>query len=535
MTFRYKLSLIIFGIVLGLLLLETAAQLIKGTPPPLDTDKTFATYTYVDIYKDFFKLDRSKGMYRNARWRSKPSEFPDFKRFNEKRVFIIGESVAFYFQDQFLLEKLKIIAPQYDWKVINCGMSSYDSYRIGIVFKEIVKYEPDLVIIMNGNNVGLVNPVKINHWIYKYRVLARFWVTRAVTNFLNPPVSLKKAELDELFRKNMSEIAAAAKKRGIPLALFTLPLNHHLPVEMTAYENHEFFSALWLIDKNPKKAIELFEKIRTPENRYCWFLARSYEKLGQPLKAEQYYRENIDKLHYEVNEIIREIAEGDPSVLVVDYAKYVLEKTRDNPGFEVFFDECHFWPILNYPVAEQIIECVYGHNLKFNTSILFKPQEADFEKFKSTLTDWNGLLKDNMKLIETQKEYCFYQFIHELTKPSWDRNVNSNQICGYYYKFIPNFFEDFINYAPKSLDNMDYALSRVGETLKEHNNYEKARFYFSKSIAQNPELALTYMFRGLCYYDMGNKEIADMDFATLKMKDNRFEWLNSAYLDSLLK
>ena len=42
--------------------------------------------------------------------------------------------------------------PSRKWEVINCGGISYASYRIAMLMEELIRYQPDLFVIYNGEN-----------------------------------------------------------------------------------------------------------------------------------------------------------------------------------------------------------------------------------------------------------------------------------------------------------------------------------------------------------------------------------------------
>ena len=47
---------------------------------------------------------------------------------------------------------LRAAAPDTEWEVVNCGGISYASYRLAVILEELLRYEPDLLIIYSGHN-----------------------------------------------------------------------------------------------------------------------------------------------------------------------------------------------------------------------------------------------------------------------------------------------------------------------------------------------------------------------------------------------
>ncbi|MEM1212751.1 MAG: tetratricopeptide repeat protein [Planctomycetota bacterium] len=75
-------------------------------------------------------------------------------------------------------------------------------------------------------------------------------------------------------------------------------------------------------------------------------------------------------------------------------------------------------------------------------------------------------------------------------------------------KLEPNF--------PEAHNNLAYTLRKQGE-----DHYDKALAHYNKAIELNPELAEAYMYRGVLYVQMGNKDAALADHQTLKAMDTK--------------
>ncbi len=119
-----------------------------------NTEK-FIKWACVDINTPFFGTDDdSFYVQRDDIWfpREEVKKYSLNKGENKKRIFILGESIArLYPEDILEKELLKYFS---DVDVINVGMGSYDSYRIEKISKEMVKFKPDYVVLIIGNNDG---------------------------------------------------------------------------------------------------------------------------------------------------------------------------------------------------------------------------------------------------------------------------------------------------------------------------------------------------------------------------------------------
>lgn len=88
-----------------------------------------------------------------------PDSVPRDKKPNDFRIFCLGGSTVqgrpFAIQTSFttwLELSLRAADPARDWDVVNCGGVSYASYRLVPILEEVLRYEPDLIILYTGHN-----------------------------------------------------------------------------------------------------------------------------------------------------------------------------------------------------------------------------------------------------------------------------------------------------------------------------------------------------------------------------------------------
>jgi len=156
-TWLFRLLAIVLGLVPFLLSEGALRAFDVGRPDPGDDpfvgfsevwplfvpDATGARYEIPPAHFKFFR----------------PASFPTVKPEGEFRIFCLGGSTVqgspFATETAFsnwLEISLKTHDPSRSWRVINCGGISYASYRIALVLKELLKYQPDLFIICEGHN-----------------------------------------------------------------------------------------------------------------------------------------------------------------------------------------------------------------------------------------------------------------------------------------------------------------------------------------------------------------------------------------------
>ncbi len=147
------------GVVAGLLpliALEAALRLF-GLGRPADRPDPFAGFN-----GDAPLFERQGAVYRTARARAPfiaPQEFSVAKPPGSFRLFCFGGSTVYghpYTGEtafpKWLELELAARDPGRSWQAINCGGVSYASYRIAPMVREVLRYQPDLVIVATGHN-----------------------------------------------------------------------------------------------------------------------------------------------------------------------------------------------------------------------------------------------------------------------------------------------------------------------------------------------------------------------------------------------
>jgi Tfp pilus assembly protein PilF len=194
--------------------LLTALFLAACALPALAEDKPSA-YFCEDVKQPFFQRG-SGGLVTPARPGSSAAAFRMPKPPGVTRVFVAGESAAMILADGPARPGLEII---------NCGMGGYESYRIEEVLKEILKYQPDLVVLLSGNNEGGADPcpgLKPELRRRELKLLERYY------SFAGSGAPLTDALLKTQELRVHSMAAAAAEAR-VPLVICSLPGNMLMP------------------------------------------------------------------------------------------------------------------------------------------------------------------------------------------------------------------------------------------------------------------------------------------------------------------
>ncbi len=267
-----------------------------------------------------------------------PAEFSRIKALNTRRVFSLGGSTtqgepygpptAF---SAWLRINLEMIDPSRNWEMVNCGGLSYASYRVLPILREVLSYDPDLIVIYCGQNEFL-EARELSGWKKTPTLVARIASTLSrlrivqfTTSIVMPTSSTDqdhrttrlKREVDALldergglekyhrssldapavvasFRWNLQQMIAACQSRQIPLVLVvpTVNLRDCPPFKIEADphlsdEKRQLIESHWQQAQDdreqPEKARETMLKLLEIDPQHCG----AHYYLGQLAIAEQ--------------------------------------------------------------------------------------------------------------------------------------------------------------------------------------------------------------------------------------------------------
>jgi hypothetical protein len=332
------------------------------------TDSTdFFRYLYVDIYDDYFKLEDD--VYKIKRVipflpKSKANQaFNKIKKSDIIRIFIAGESVAEFFPEGIFKKTLKQEIPYENFEIINAGTGSYESYRIKRIVKEILKHQPDYIVIMVGNNDGICEPVVINYLPYKYKIFRTSYVLNRLSNWFVKRYFFDRKSGFSFFQKNVISIIKYAKNKS-KIIFVTLPRN-------SIYVGREF--------------------------------ERNYPEIDD-------YSTDSQKQYYEQRRIfLRSLPNQYSWVSVADYDFVLKESIGDYLGYNVFSDQEHYWLNMYDLISKLIVEQIIKKHIKIDTEYIFDlMKENDSEMQKNLIA--NPPKDDN--LLEC-RNYSKYYYICE--------------------------------------------------------------------------------------------------------------------------
>jgi tetratricopeptide (TPR) repeat protein len=358
-------------------------------------------------------FERQGNVYRTARARERfftPQEFPVTKPANEFRFFCFGGSTVFghpYQADtafpKWLELELSTRDPTHAYRAVNCGGISYASYRETALVKEVLQYQPDLILFATGHNEFLedrtYHSIKkrpaawawLQNTAYSLRIvnLARRWfvdqpaqandeTTADQESQLSPEVRARldsasgyaSYHRDDAWRENViaqfdesvRAIVASCRAAGVPIMLVKPgsnlrdcpPFKSEHRADLAPEEEHEWqkaFDAATVADEtNPEQALEHYRKAETIDGDYAllsYRIARVLDRLGRIPDALTYYCKARDEDICPLR-IIKPMEQSLARIAVetgtpfLDAARLLSAESFDYiPGFECYLDHVH--------------------------------------------------------------------------------------------------------------------------------------------------------------------------------------------------
>ncbi|ETW99332.1 MAG: hypothetical protein ETSY1_15390 [Candidatus Entotheonella factor] len=408
----------------------------------------------------FFDTTRINGKphYRvvhSTAYRSRNIVFPVEKDKNTLRIFCLGGSASAGWPhpkseiySAYLEQALQVAYPDRDIEVVNISAHAYASYRIKMIFENVIEYDPDLIVIYSGNNEFLERRTYLKHRVqvaqaehlanhsvaFRY---AQFWYQKK----LFPESSLsglgreriqyemwsKVAKVTLTLRKdpeqfeylkrhyhyNIEQIVKKSNHRGVPVVLVTVPTNVHDWYPNVSYHrlSGEDF-AVWqtyfdqgqreILQNNPNKAIEALQKAIEMEPLHAesyFYLARAYEINNEPDHALKYYYQAKD-LDYNpfraisaFNRSLHDIATSHPHAYLADADQSMVAVSFPvAPGFDLFLDYVHPTKKGNLVIAETVFDTILDHRIfgepSGATQFVYEPEPLEDGKLYDEHTDY---------------------------------------------------------------------------------------------------------------------------------------------------
>ena len=390
---NWKKNLLAIGLgILLILLLELLLWIAKFHRPICDFDPYVSFKEQIPVLADTEYIGE-RWLRINPRLKAyfNPVAFRKDKTPETRRIFILGESstLGFPFGDQgsysqFLKLGLDQLEPTHKYQVINLGAFGFASYRILRVFKEVLNYEPDLIVLMTGQNEFLekreygAGPkfIWLQEKLSRFRIycllkiiVLKFQPERE-RKLLSADVKWEKMSTEketrekiiEHFRFNVQEMKRLGQKQKIPLLFLTAPSNlkdfppyHSIhrkdlsAAELESWQKDLEQAKKLSADKKCDKAIPVLERLIGLDREYAdsWYLiGQCFYEQGKIKEAKFAFWNALEKDAWQVralpefNAIIR--GANQEKAMVLDLEKIFEDQSPGGiPGDNLFYDHCH--------------------------------------------------------------------------------------------------------------------------------------------------------------------------------------------------
>lgn len=408
-------------IVLGLAGVELGARIVEAVQsrlaPSADGETAFAVLA--NPVAAFERVDDDEGaFYRRtkAHWLPRRERFAASKPERGLRIFALGGSAALGWPHSdavsyagLLERKLQALYPDRSVEVVNAAGNTYASFRVKVVFDEIIEYDPDLILIWSGNNEfveDVVYGMVLPPWPFRHSALARILHvatgrSRAakpvidIANYLEADHTVSRigyafGEVSQLredpeqlervtahYQANLLAMVRAARARGIPIVLIDVPVNlkdwwpnasvHRRDLSAdgrAAFAAQLRRGVLALESGDADQAVAAFGAANEidPGHAEAHFLrGRALQQLGRAPEAEDAYRRALAEDAHPFRDLPRfaalrrEIAQAE-GVPLVDAPGALARLSEDGiPGLDVLVDYVHPTVEANELIAQEVL------------------------------------------------------------------------------------------------------------------------------------------------------------------------------------
>jgi len=313
---------------------------------------------------------------------------------------------------KYLEQALELTYPDRKVEVINAAAHGFASYRVRRVFDQILPLQPDFIVVYSGNNEfledrdyrsavsplieALRNNLRSVQWLqarlgYSGKDLPGEDLKDVATAFYRKAqqqsLELRKdpvqfAGVKAHYAASMEYMVGEAERRGIPLLLFTVPVNlaDWLPTVSNSslegerfreWERTYYLGRRALLEGLPEEGIRSVRRAIAMDPEHAeshYWLARLLEETGETDSALASYKRARDldynpfRAHSDFNATLRRLAETYPRVVLVDLEKeFERASERHIPGFDLFLDYVHPNQRGNLLIAKAAFDAIVRH------------------------------------------------------------------------------------------------------------------------------------------------------------------------------
>ena len=424
--------------LLSLAVVEVASRVLEQVADRARATRTERENPFIEATHvvPVFERDASGRSYVRTRhhWISRTQRFAASKSKRGFRVFCLGGSAAAGWPHEerdsypaLLARMLEAVLPGREIEVVNAAGHTYASYRVKVVFDEIIDYEPDVIAIYSGNNEFLERVVYRPRSLAGsssgsvFSKLATVRLVRRIVNastFTGPVFDVENyGQRDQIatrlsfafgrssalrddpaqftavrahYRFNLERMLEEAERRGIPVVLFTVPVNLEDWRPNVSRHADGFGDAAVEAEWRPAfrtgvEALESrrFELARAAMERAVafdrdyaesWFhLGTAQLAVGRREEAQISFYEALERDAYPFrsvfNDVVHEVAMGRGMKPLDVVALFEREADDGIPGFDLFVDYVHPTVAANELIAHGLLQTLIERKLLPHPSV----------------------------------------------------------------------------------------------------------------------------------------------------------------------
>jgi tetratricopeptide (TPR) repeat protein len=347
--------------------------------------------------------------------------FPVRKPPRTVRIFCLGGSAAAGWPHppeesypEYLKRYLSLALPDRRFEVHNVAAHAQASYRVRMIFDQVIEADPDLLIVYSGNNEfveertyaisGLHGAVQVlatrsllvqrlrgltaSSWLPDDMTLpggenkkSARWIWGSALQIANPLHTDPEqfAMVLRHYSYSMEHMQRQARERGVPILFLTVPTNlrdwhpvvseHGLDSgEADAWKERYEDGRRFLFEgenEAARRSMEEAARLAPAHAATHFYLGRALESLGRGPEALEAYRaaKDFDRNGWRAltvfNDTLRRLGREDEGVGLIDVER-VFEQSTEGvaPGFDLFLDYVHPTKTGNLLIARSILRWI---------------------------------------------------------------------------------------------------------------------------------------------------------------------------------